>query len=713
MIPLSRPIVLLFVMAVHWIPTARAADVDSPYGVVAFIPSPTRWDAMRDADIVWGRCGFSWRDIETAKGVFNWGTTDEAVAQANARGLRIYAGLGYTPAWASTGHRQQDPPTNPQDWYDFVFACVSRYKDSIQYWELWNEPNISGFWAGTRTQFINNIVKLGADAIHAADPDGFVLAPEISRCCSGNTWMTECLQQAGDRIDIICFHQYDFTLPSGRLTAIDQMHNLIVSLGYDNKPIWITECGWASDESGVNQQKQGEYLAAMLAGMPSRPWWRKFFWYQIWEGPPGSGEFGLLYQNETRKPAWYAYRDYTAAHPAPDAASVNLSMADIRDGLTRVVVGDGDTVAVVQGSRACRRNENPAEDYYVYFDVDDVFVHAGDRPALTIFCDYHDAGAGPITLQYDSTSGSYTFGGTVNRAGVNTWKQARFDVTDAYFGNRQNNGADFRISGGVGTTFYLDTVVVTAPRRAGPDRASNPDPPHQATGISAGANLTWTPGARATSHDVYFGTSDPPPSRGNQAVATYDPGGMIPGATYYWRIDEVNAAGTTPGLVWTFSTLPLPGQAVNLMPAHGATEVSVTTDLTWTAGSNAASHDVYFGSAIPPPLRGNQTTTGYDPGTLVRGTLYYWRIDEVNVSGTTAGELLSFRTAGSVADFDFDGDVDQDDFGHLQVCLSGSGKPYAPGCQDADLVVDGVVDNADLSFWLSRMNGANQPPIYP
>jgi hypothetical protein len=110
--------------------------MDSPYGVVAFIPSPTRWDAMRDARITWGRCGFSWRDIETSKGVFNWATTDEAVAHANARGLEIYAGLGYTPAWASSNpaHRPQDPPTNPQDWYDFVFACVSRYKASIKHW---------------------------------------------------------------------------------------------------------------------------------------------------------------------------------------------------------------------------------------------------------------------------------------------------------------------------------------------------------------------------------------------------------------------------------------------------------------------------------------------------------------------------------------------------------------------------------------------------
>ncbi len=449
---------------------AAGFEVDSPYGVVAFIPSPTRWDAMRDAGIIWGRCGFSWRDIETSKGVFNWAVTDEAVAHANARGLRIYAGLGYTPAWASAGGRQQDPPTNPQDWYDFCFACVSRYKGSIKHWELWNEPNISGFWAGTRSQFINNIIKVGSDAIHAADPDGLVLAPEISRCCSGNTWMTDCLAQAGDKIDIISFHQYDYVLPSQRLSAptlsIDQMHALIVNAGYDHKPIWVTECGWRSDEPGVDEQIQAQYLTAMLDGMAARPWFQKFFWYQIWEGP--TDLFGLLRQDETPKPVWYAYRDYTVAHPPPVTVWVNSNPTDVENGLSRVVVGDGDTVPATVLGHSARRNLDPAQDFYIYFDVAEVFAFQGSRPSIAVTVDYHDLGIGSLSLQYDSSNGNsiadiYRNGGTIALSNRNTWKQYTFRVNDAYLGNRQNNGADFRIAGDVGMTFYLDRIAVSAP----------------------------------------------------------------------------------------------------------------------------------------------------------------------------------------------------------------------------------------------------------
>jgi len=58
-------------------------------------------------------------------------------------------------------------------------------------------------------------------------------------------------------------------------------------------------------------------------------------------------------------------------------------------------------------------------------------------------------------------------------------------------------------------------------------------------------------------------------------------------------------------------------------------------------------------------------------------------------------------------DFDGDYDVDQEDFGHLQACLSGSGVATVPGCQDADFDGDEDADQADLSSFGGCMSGAN------
>jgi hypothetical protein len=435
-------------------------------------------------------------------------------------------------------------------------------------------------------------------------------------------------------------------------------------------------------------------------------WWHNFFWYQIWEGDPGE-KFGLLYPDESPKPSWYAYRDYTAANPAPQMISINLSTTDIEDDITRVEVGDGDSVDTTQASRRCRKNVDPNSDYYIYFAVDDGFAYQGDRSTVTVLVDYYDGGAGSVMLQYDSASGPYTSAGSVAVAGVNTWKRARFNLNDAYFGNRQNNGADFRISGGVGNTFYLDIVAVTAtPRPPGP--ASDPNPPHLATGVDINVDLSWSTGSGATSHDVYFGPANPPPFQQNQTATTYHPGTLAAGITYYWQINEINDSGTTAGSVWSFTTLPLPGQASNPNPNPGATGVDIDADLTWTAGAGATSHDIYFSTTDPPGYQTNQTAAAYDPGTLNYNTVYYWQINEVNTSGSTPGIIWNFTTARFDGDFDADGDTDQEDFGLFQLCYTHGG--IQPGCENTDFNADGQIDLQDFNQFANCLAGPNNPP---
>jgi carboxypeptidase D len=87
-----------------------------------------------------------------------------------------------------------------------------------------------------------------------------------------------------------------------------------------------------------------------------------------------------------------------------------------------------------------------------------------------------------------------------------------------------------------------------------PAPASNPHPYDLARDVDINADLSWTAGVDAISHDVYFGTSSPPPFVCNQAATTFDPGTMAEGTGHYWRIDEVNAYGTTTGTVWRFTS---------------------------------------------------------------------------------------------------------------------------------------------------------------
>jgi hypothetical protein len=92
----------------------------------------------------------------------------------------------------------------------------------------------------------------------------------------------------------------------------------------------------------------------------------------------------------------------------------------------------------------------------------------------------------------------------------------------------------------------------------------------------------------------------------------------------------------------------LTGSASAPNPSDSAADANSDTDLSWSAGYGATSHNVYFGTNPTPgpnEFRVNQTGTSYDPGTLAHDTTYYWRIDEVNPDDTITGPLWSFTTA--------------------------------------------------------------------
>jgi hypothetical protein len=105
-----------------------------------------------------------------------------------------------------------------------------------------------------------------------------------------------------------------------------------------------------------------------------------------------------------------------------------------------------------------------------------------------------------------------------------------------------------------------------------PGQASTPSPGRGATHVPADSMLTWTPGEFAATHDVYLGTSFDDvndASRANpgsvlasqgQADAQYGPDELLAyGQTYFWRIDEVNAAPDNTifkGSVWSFTVEP-------------------------------------------------------------------------------------------------------------------------------------------------------------
>jgi len=189
-------------------------------------------------------------------------------------------------------------------------------------------------------------------------------------------------------------------------------------------------------------------------------------------------------------------------------------------------------------------------------------------------------------------------------------------------------------------------VIVSNEASGPPAAASYPNPANNAAGVAPSVVLSWTAGGGATSHDVYFGTTNPPDSVTNQAGTTYDPpGDLAAGTTYYWQINERNENGVTTGPLWQFTTLTAPGLASNPNPGDNAVDIHINSSLTWTAGAGSTSHDVHLGTTNPPDSVANVTVASFTPlANLIPGTTYYWQINERNAAGVTAGALWHFVT---------------------------------------------------------------------
>jgi len=92
-----------------------------------------------------------------------------------------------------------------------------------------------------------------------------------------------------------------------------------------------------------------------------------------------------------------------------------------------------------------------------------------------------------------------------------------------------------------------------------PLAAREPEPADGAAGVAPDVILSWRPGREATSHKVYLGTDETAVTEGTAAAVTvaepsYTPAPLALDTIYFWRVDEIGAAGTFPGDVWSFST---------------------------------------------------------------------------------------------------------------------------------------------------------------
>ena len=258
------------------------------------------------------RISFGWDGIETAPGNYHWGFWDDYVRIAvDEYGITLVPYICYTPPWNSTGDTSNYWNHTPKD-YDafgpFMEALVTRYKDRIKTWELWNEPDIKEYWSGNAGD-LARLTKIGAQAVKKADPSAKVVLAGLA----GHTDFTLTLFRdlgISPYVDVVNCHSYYETWNGSPLeTAVDYVNTIadIIKRYGNNQSLWMAEVGYSTyrqPDGYVSNQYWSTYDYEHTPRYQAVALWRTLTlllstdklaaitWYEIKDLPPGENVIG-------------------------------------------------------------------------------------------------------------------------------------------------------------------------------------------------------------------------------------------------------------------------------------------------------------------------------------------------------------------------------------------------------------------------------------
>lgn len=262
----------------------------------------TIYPLIKDGGFSWIRQSFPWAEIEPQPGNFQWDTWDRIVETQAESGATLISVLDTSPAWAREEDYPQAPPRDFEDYFRFVRTFAQRYGDRIDFYQIWEEPNIYPHW-GERfvdPRAYTNLLRGAYEVIKAVDPQAIVLsaglAPNIE---AGGRNMSdiqflEQMYRAGakDYFDILAVQPYGFWEgPEDRrmnpsLTNFSRallLREVMLRYRDGEKAVWAVEWGWnalpedwagapspwSSDREEVQAQRT---IAALERATGEWPW---------------------------------------------------------------------------------------------------------------------------------------------------------------------------------------------------------------------------------------------------------------------------------------------------------------------------------------------------------------------------------------------------------------------------------------------------------
>ena len=314
--------------------------------------------------------------VQDGKTVYNWTKVDQLYDDLLARHMKPFVELGFTPDALATLKNSifywkgNTSHPRPDGWHDLVDAFLrhieQRYgKMEVQTWffEVWNEPNLAGFWEGADQKAYFDLYDLTARTIKSVDSALRVGGPSTA----GAAWVPEFLahvKQSGAAVDFVTTHTYG--VQGGFLdengvsdTKLDPSPNAIVgdvqrvrreidASPFPRLPLYFTE--WSTSytprDAVHDSYLSAPYILTKLKASQGLLQGMSYWTYtDLFEEPgpptaPFQGGFGLLNPQGIRKPAFFAYKYLHALQGNSLRTSDPQAMVSSKDGEVAAVVWD-------------------------------------------------------------------------------------------------------------------------------------------------------------------------------------------------------------------------------------------------------------------------------------------------------------------------------------------------------------------------------------
>jgi hypothetical protein len=215
----------------------------------------------------------TWRDLEPTKGTFVWRKLDKQIQVAQQKDAHVMLVLGGTPEWANGGGGPQTPPTNIDDWSNYVCTVAKHAGGSIAAFEIWNEANLATFWTGSPVQMAD-LTKAAFDAIRGCAGSGaLVVAANTTSRADGSfgTFFPAYLQELKARgwpVNAYSVHSYPKAAGGNgaRIAGISQFRTMLALAGAPFTTVFDTEVNYGMAGLGAGKEAiVGEDAGALLS----------------------------------------------------------------------------------------------------------------------------------------------------------------------------------------------------------------------------------------------------------------------------------------------------------------------------------------------------------------------------------------------------------------------------------------------------------------